>query len=1048
MATTARSLSWRVIDIVTAAVLGVACGLIFAVWNQVGSAALEGLKAITPGLDGLATGIWLLGGTLGGYVIRKPGAALFVELVAATVSMGLGSQWAVETLYSGLAQGIGAEIVFALLAYRRFNVWVVAAAGALSFACEWALELFLYGHLDKGVLYNAIYLVCGALSGIVLAGVLAWALTNALAKTGALDRFASGRGARELVDSRSMNEASSASPRPVSSPDGRVPLGEGAGARVRARGWGWRHAGRKNAALSGVDLDIAPGERVLVLGPSGSGKSTLMGGLAGLLGGAEEGEATGTLTVDGVAPAEARGRVGLLMQDPEAQVVLARVGDDVAFGMENLGVPREEIWPRVEESLGAVGLDAPLDHSTTELSGGQKQRLALASILAMGPGLLLLDEPTANLDPSGIAEVRAAVEAVVERTGATMVVVEHRVDVWAPLVDRVIVVADGRIAADGPLREVLEQQGDALRERGIWLPGDDVAAEVGPAPEVSPASSEDSPIARVTDLTIGYDKASPVRSGIDLTLERGVSTCIVGANGAGKSTFALTLAGLLPPIAGTVEVQTSDGTAGDPHEWSSKQLLGRMSMVFQEPEYQFLASTVAEELAIGPRAVGMTEEEIAPLVEEHMEALGLTRLARANPMTLSGGEKRRLSVATALISAPELLILDEPTFGQDRGTWLGLVRLLRAALARGVTLVSITHDPAFVAAMGQRVVDLGLLGTRGGGVPRDSAESALASPLDEASSGCASRTSVGSEPGDSADEAGAGPSGSAHDEGAQPATNVVPAHASDVRSGGQCDAQAASARARRRGLLARTNPVARVLALLVATTPLLITIDPVSAGVALALELALVPLSGVSARSFFLKATPLALAAPLGALSMLLYASPGGHVYWSFGPAAISEHSMWLASGIGLRMCALVVPAIALLDRIDPTDMGDGLAQILHLPARPVLAALAGARMTSLMAADWKALERARRARGVGDASRIRSFLRGSFSLLVFALRRSGKLATTMEARGFGAAGRRTWARPSRLRAADAALMAVAVAVPAIALTVSVMAGTFALVGR
>ena len=858
-----------------------------------------------------------------------------------------------------------------------------------------------------------------------------------------------------------MNEAHSASPRPVSSPDGRVPLGEGAGARVCARGWGWRHAGRKNAALSGVDLDIAPGERVLVLGPSGSGKSTLMGGLAGLLGGAEEGEATGTLTVDGVAPAQARGRVGLLMQDPEAQVVLARVGDDVAFGMENLGVPREEIWPRVEESLSAVGLDVPLDHSTTELSGGQKQRLALASILAMGPGLLLLDEPTANLDPSGVAEVRAAVEAVVERTGATMVVVEHRVDVWAPLVDRVIVVADGRIAADGPLREVLDQQGEVLRERGMWLPGDDVAAEVGPAPEVAPASSEGAeeeegargatPIARVTGLSIGYDKASPVRSGIDLTLERGVSTCIVGANGAGKSTFALTLAGLLSPLAGTVEVETSDGTRGDPHEWSSKQLLGRMSMVFQEPEYQFLASTVADELAIGPRAVGMSEEEIAPLVEEHMEALGLTKLARANPMTLSGGEKRRLSVATALISAPELLILDEPTFGQDRGTWLGLVRLLRAALARGVTLVSITHDPAFVAAMGQRVVDLGSLGSRGGGEPRGCAESALASPLDEADSGRASRTSVGSESGDSTgltmigDATGTEVPADDAPAGEVPAGEVPDSAAT---SGAARMGAPASARAPRRGLLTRTNPVARVLALLVATTPLLITIDPVSAGVALALELALIPLSGVSARSFFLKATPLLIAAPLGALSMLLYAAPGGHVYWSFGPAAISDHSMWLALGIALRMCALVIPAIALLDRIDPTDMGDGLAQILHLPARPVLAALAGARMTSLMAADWKALERARRARGVGDASRIRSFLRGSFSLLVFALRRSGKLATTMEARGFGAAGRRTWARPSRLRAADAALVAVAIAVPTIALTVSVMAGTFALVGR
>ena len=788
-----------------------------------------------------------------------------------------------------------------------------------------------------------------------------------------------------------MDEAHSAPSRSVSSPGASSALGEGAGARVCARGWGWRHAGRKNAALSGVDLDIAPGERVLVLGPSGSGKSTLMGGLAGLLGGAEEGEATGTLTVDGVAPAEARGRVGLLMQDPEAQVVLARVGDDVAFGMENLGVAREEIWPRVENSLEAVGLSVPLDHSTTELSGGQKQRLALASILAMGPGLLLLDEPTANLDPSGVAEVRAAVETVVERTGATVVVVEHRVDVWASLVDRVIVVADGAIAADGPLEEVLAQQGDALCERGIWLPGDDVAAEVGPAPEVPLASSEAAPIARVTDLTIGYDASAPVRSGIDLTIERGVSTCIVGANGAGKSTFALTLAGLLTPLEGAVEVETSDGTTGDPHEWSSKQLLGRMSMVFQEPEYQFLAATVAEELAIGPRAAGMTDEEIAPLVDEHLEALGLSKLARANPMTLSGGEKRRLSVATALISAPELLILDEPTFGQDRGTWLGLVRLLRAALERGVTLVSITHDPAFVAAMGQRVVDLGQVGTRG----------ATAA--------------------DSDDEAGAASAGNAHDRGA--------------KSGA-------------RGLLARTNPVARVLALLVATTPLLITIDPVSAGVALALELALMPLSGVSARSFFMKATPLLVAAPLGALSMLLYASPGGNVYWQFGPAAISDHSIWLALGIGLRMCAIVMPAIALLDRIDPTDMGDGLAQILHLPARPVLAALAGARMTSLMAADWKALERARRARGVGDASRIRSFLRGAFSLLVFALRRSGKLATTMEARGFGAAGKRTWARVSRLHAADAVLMVVAIALPTIALAASIWAGTFALVGR
>ena len=199
MASTAPSLRWRVIDIVTAAILGVACGLIFAAWNPVGGAAFDVLGKFLPGLGGLAAGIWMLGGTLGGYVIRKPGAALFVEVLAASVSMALGSQWAVETIYSGLAQGLGAEIAFALFAYRRFNAWVAAAAGALSFVGAWVLELFLSGNIAKGAFYNVSYMFFGVVSGIVLGGLLAWALTNALAKTGALDRFASGRGARELV---------------------------------------------------------------------------------------------------------------------------------------------------------------------------------------------------------------------------------------------------------------------------------------------------------------------------------------------------------------------------------------------------------------------------------------------------------------------------------------------------------------------------------------------------------------------------------------------------------------------------------------------------------------------------------------------------------------------------------------------------------------------------------------------------------------------------------------------------------------------------------
>jgi energy-coupling factor transport system ATP-binding protein len=180
--------------------------------------------------------------------------------------------------------------------------------------------------------------------------------------------------------------------------------------RVEARGWGWRHAGRIRWALDGIDLRIAPGERVLLLGPSGSGKSTLLHALAGVHGGEDEGEQRGSLLVDGADAGAVRGRAGLVLQDPDSQVILARVGDDVAFGCENLGVPRDEIWQRVPEALDAVGLDLPLDHPTSALSGGQKQRLALASALAMRPGLLVLDEPTANLDPAGVAEVRARID--------------------------------------------------------------------------------------------------------------------------------------------------------------------------------------------------------------------------------------------------------------------------------------------------------------------------------------------------------------------------------------------------------------------------------------------------------------------------------------------------------------------------------------------------------------------------------------------------------------------------------------------------------------
>jgi energy-coupling factor transport system ATP-binding protein len=500
-------------------------------------------------------------------------------------------------------------------------------------------------------------------------------------------------------------------------------------AGVRARGWGWRHAGRKAFAVKDLDLTIAPGERVLLLGASGAGKSTLLHALAGVLGAAEEGEELGELAVDGVPAPRARGRAGLVLQDPDGQIAMARVGDEVAFGCENLAVPREQIWPRVHRALEDVGLALPLDHPTSALSGGQKQRLALAGILAMEPGLVLLDEPTANLDPAGVEEVREAVRRSLDRTGATLVVVEHRVSVWAGLVDRVVVLdaphgsGSGGLAADGPPSAVLTDPGARRRlaASGVWVPGwHPLTGEAPARPLRAPRAQADAPAGPGTaallageGLAVGRSrKAAPVVAGIDLALQAGRSVSVTGPNGAGKSTLALTLAGLLEPLGGRLEaLPPLAGAAGpSPHRWRSSELVIRIGSVFQEPEHQFLTPRVIDELEFGPRRVArMGDAEVRAAVDPLLERLRLAGLAGANPFTLSGGEKRRLSVATMLATSPRILMLDEPTFGQDALTWAELVRLLAELLDQGTSLLAVTHDEDFTTALSDSVyrVDAG-----------------------------------------------------------------------------------------------------------------------------------------------------------------------------------------------------------------------------------------------------------------------------------------------------------------------------------------------------
>ncbi|GAA1344841.1 ATP-binding cassette domain-containing protein [Kocuria palustris] len=467
---------------------------------------------------------------------------------------------------------------------------------------------------------------------------------------------------------------------------------------VTARGYGWTHAGRTRPAFSGLDLHIEAGQRVLLAGASGVGKSTLLHAITGVLP-AVSGDATGSLLVGDAPPAASRGAAGLVLQDPDSQVILARVGDDVAFGMENLGLPAEKIPERVRTALETVGLPVEPDHPTLALSGGQKQRLAIAGVLAMEPGVIVLDEPTANLDPDAVHSVRDAVLAAQARSGATMVVVEHRLEIWAPHVDRILVLGPEGLLADGDPNTVLGDMRlrDCLQAAGLWLPG------AVPGIAYTPTTRGEEMLC-AKDITVARPGAEPVAT-VSAQVRAGRALALTGPNGSGKSTTALTLAGLIPEDAGTVTASQSllagphRPKCAQPSQWKSRSLVTRIGMVFQEAEHQFLRHTVAEELAFGPRQAGYSKTQIQARVDELLERLKLDRLAQAHPQTLSGGEKRRLSVACMLTAAPQVLIVDEPTFGQDALTWRELTKMFAEELALDRAIVAVTHDEAFAHAL-------------------------------------------------------------------------------------------------------------------------------------------------------------------------------------------------------------------------------------------------------------------------------------------------------------------------------------------------------------
>jgi energy-coupling factor transport system ATP-binding protein len=475
---------------------------------------------------------------------------------------------------------------------------------------------------------------------------------------------------------------------------------------IRARDLGFRYTGAARPALADVSFEVEPGQALLVVGPSGSGKSTLGLAIAGLvpreIGGAFE----GSLEVDGVEtrtfePPALAARVGIVFQDPETQLVMERVEDDVAFGLENRGWLRGRMLARVPEALQEVGLVGLERSRSIRLSGGQQQRLALGGVLAALPGILVLDEPTANLDPDGTAAFFEQLAAIRRGGDTTIVLVEHRVEAAWPLADLVLALGrDGQPIDLGAPEEVLARSGVRMRREGIWLPERSGPGKGGASGPIAPmpAPARGPALIEAHALRFAYEPGGePVVRDIELVAGRAERIALVGPNGSGKSTLGRLLVGLLRPEYGTIRLG-----ADEPFRLPPAELARRAGYVFQDPESQFLTDRVHDEVMLGLHA---DERAVAG---ELMDRLGLPlgEFGGRSPFKLSGGEARRLSLACVLVRWPQVLVLDEPTFGQDRLGHEALVAILRERLDLGTCLFSATHDRRFVDEVADRIVEL------------------------------------------------------------------------------------------------------------------------------------------------------------------------------------------------------------------------------------------------------------------------------------------------------------------------------------------------------
>ena len=490
---------------------------------------------------------------------------------------------------------------------------------------------------------------------------------------------------------------------------------------ISFRNFSFQYRAQKRPTLTDIDLEIYPGERVLIAGPSGSGKSTLAGCINGLNPFSNPGACTGTLTVDGVdAPHsslfELSAHVGTVLQDPDGQFIGLTVGEDIAFALENSCTPQDEMHAITRHAAELVGIENHLGYAPHELSGGQKQRVSLAGVMVDQVRILLFDEPLANLDPATGKQAIELIDEIQKKTDTTVLIIEHRLeDVLWRNVDRIVLVNGGTILADLRPDELLS--GSLLAENGIREPlyvtalryaGVDITPDKHPAhvdglvlddtdtqklrdwftARPRPAAQpEREPLLEVKGLSFGYQKGQQTLRDVSFSIGKGEMVSIVGRNGAGKSTLSKLICGFETPDAGEIFLN------GKPlAEENIRRRARHIGYVMQNPNQMISKTMIYDEVALGLQRSGLTEEQIREKVEATLRVCGLYPFRNWPISALSFGQKKRVTIASVLALDPELILLDEPTAGQDFRHYTDIMEFLRGLNARGVTVVMITHD--------------------------------------------------------------------------------------------------------------------------------------------------------------------------------------------------------------------------------------------------------------------------------------------------------------------------------------------------------------------